>query len=190
MSNSRDALAQILWEASAMTAGEAYVLTDRLLAAGWCNPEAERFWSKVDKTGDCWFWTATVNNSGYGTYWLDGKYVLAHRHTYALANGEIPDGIFIDHTCYAHHCVNPAHLRAATRKENGENRQGPQRNNTSGVLGVSWDAKNQRWRAKVVHSGKSHHVGRFENLWDAEAAVTAKRNELFTHNEQDRIFNV
>lgn len=33
----------------------------------------ERFWSKVDSSGECWLWTAVLNSAGYGRYWRDGK---------------------------------------------------------------------------------------------------------------------
>ena len=51
----------------------------------------DRFWEKVDKSGDCWEWTAGLRN-GYGQFWLDGKNVGAHRVVMELEGNEIPDG--------------------------------------------------------------------------------------------------
>jgi hypothetical protein len=81
-------------------------------------------------------------------------------------------------------CVNPEHLRPVTQKQNVENRPGLAANNTSGVTGVYWHRN--RWMAEVKHNGSKHYVGRFTDIAEAEAAVIAKRNELFTHNDIDR----
>lgn len=143
-----------------------------------------RFWSKVDLLrGDgCWLWTAATNNYGYGVFWLDGKAQVATRLIM-----EAPAGLDVDHrrTC-PKSCVNPAHLRLATRSQNNQNFSGPQVNNKSGVRGVHWDKKAQRWTAQVAHRGKSHHVGYFDTVPEAENAVRLRRIELHSHNDADR----
>ena len=77
-----------------------------------------RFWSKVEKTDTCWLWTASKNHNGYGIFDINGKTQRAHRLSYELYKGKIPDGLQIDHLCRVRHCVNPDHLEAVTRKEN------------------------------------------------------------------------
>jgi hypothetical protein len=149
---------------------------------------AERFWAKVEKTETCWNWTGSKNRTGYGniarTPGSGSK--LSHRVSYEMAYGPIPDGMDIDHMCFNHACVNPAHLRAATRKQNMENLSGPTSKSTSGVLGVTWVEKDKAWRAQVMHNGKNHFLGRYSTLAEAESVVIAKRLELFTHNNLDR----
>jgi hypothetical protein len=83
-----------------------------------------RFWTKVDKSGDCWLWTAATNGAGYGilTMSRDGSKVLAHRWSYEHHNGPIPEGLVIDHLCRVPLCVRPDHLEAVTQAEN--NRRG------------------------------------------------------------------
>jgi hypothetical protein len=83
------------------------------------GPEVDRFWAKVTIVGpkDCWLWTGNVDTV-YGRFWLDGRKVLAHRYSYELAKGLIPDGLHIDHLCRVQLCVNPAHLEAVTQLEN------------------------------------------------------------------------
>lgn len=80
----------------------------------------DRFWGRVDKTGDCWLWTAYIRHDGYGEFWVGGikRRVLAHRYSYELARGTIPDGLQLDHLCRTRKCVNPAHLEAVTQREN------------------------------------------------------------------------
>lgn len=147
----------------------------------------ERFWAKVDRSGDCWLWTAAVvANRGYGMFSISGRLTLAHRVSYELANGSIPPGMQVDHTCHVRRCVNPAHLRLATPKQNSENRMAAQRNSKSGVRGVFRHTTTGRWYGQVTHDGRKVHVGYFDDLADAEAAVIAKRSELFTHNVLDR----
>jgi hypothetical protein len=79
----------------------------------------ERFWQKVIKTDGCWAWTAQTDIGGYGRFWLSPrKSVAAHRYSYESAIGTIPEGLFLDHLCRVHSCVNPAHLEPVTNQEN------------------------------------------------------------------------
>ncbi len=85
----------------------------------------DRFWSKVDASGDCWAWTAASAGKGYGKYTIpyrDGtgrsKHVYAHRHAWAVLVGEIPEGMVIDHLCKNRKCVNPDHLEVVTTRIN------------------------------------------------------------------------
>lgn len=147
----------------------------------------QRFWPRVDKAGGCWLWTGGVSTSGYGRFRVDGVQQAAHRVAYELSVGPIPEGMEIDHTCHTPLCVNPAHLRTATRKQNNENAPGARRNSKSGIRGVSWMPERKKWRATIGHNGKTIHLGLFADPGEAEAVVIAKRNELFTHNILDRV---
>lgn len=79
---------------------------------------AERFWSKVDRSGSCWPWLASKTKGGYGRFRADGKVVLSHRLAYELTYGPIPPGVKILHMCDYPPCCNPEHLRAGTQLEN------------------------------------------------------------------------
>lgn len=144
----------------------------------------DRFWTKVDTSGECWIWLAHIDAQGYGRFGQE----YAHRFSYELHRGmrPIPTGHQIDHICHNRACVNPKHLRAVTNKQNGENRKGPNRNSTSGVRGVTWNKRHQKWCAKFRHNGAYIYVGMFDSLNEAEKRVIARRNQVFTCNTKDR----
>jgi hypothetical protein len=75
---------------------------------------ADRFWSKVDKTGDCWIWTGAIASNGYGSF----AHSTAHRWAYTHLVGPVPDGMDLDHLCRVRTCCNPMHLEPVTRGEN------------------------------------------------------------------------
>lgn len=147
----------------------------------------ERFWAKVEKTETCWNWTA-AKPKGYGHFWVSpANCVKAHRFSYEMSVGPIAPGLVLDHTCHNTLCVNPEHLRPVTIQQNAENRSGAQANSATGVRGVQWHKASRKYQASVVLRRKRHHVGVFESIAEAEAAVIAKRLELFTHNDADRM---
>jgi hypothetical protein len=81
------------------------------------TPE-DRFWSKVDKSGDCWEWRASRDSYGYGHAWVRGKLVQSHRFAYIAMRGPIAAGLTIDHLCRNRGCANPAHMEVVSRGEN------------------------------------------------------------------------
>src|ERR1700688_2551484 len=152
------------------------------------GPWTERFWMKVHKTKDCWLWIAATTSAGYGDFRVGGRaggHYLAHRLAYRLTTGNDPIGLQIDHICHQKLCVNPAHLRPVTHKENLEHRRGAQRGNkSSGVRGVT--RNHGSWVAQVGHNGENIIVGRYLTIEEAAFAAKTKRCELFTHNDTDR----
>ena len=81
-------------------------------------PVEARFWSKVDKSGDCWLWMGSLTASGYGSFRGENRTVLSHRQAYELLVGCIPDDLTIDHLCRVRRCVNPTHMETVTNRIN------------------------------------------------------------------------
>lgn len=145
------------------------------------------FWDRVDKSGQCWEWTGGRNiEGGYGQFWKDGRHQKAHRVSYEMHVGPIPAEMVVDHVCMNKVCVNPAHLRLATVKQNNEHLVGARRNSKTGVRGVSWHKGAGKWVAQVRHDGVNSHVGYFDTIEEAAEAAKARRLEVFTHNSLDR----
>lgn len=133
----------------------------------------------VRNSQGCWDWTGEKTPAGYGT--LTKKYgrTLIHRYAYSRWVEKIPDGYVIDHLCYNTSCSNPEHLRAVTQKQNMENRKQAQSNSTTGVLGVHITASG-KYRARIKHHRKEHHLGTFEHIEDAEKAYLEAKRRLFS----------
>lgn len=148
---------------------------------------ADRFWEKVSRTDGCWNWTGTISNQ-YGSLKVNGKDLRAHRISYEINIGPIPEGMLIDHKCHNRLCVNPTHLQLATFKQNAENLIHQRMNNTSGYRGVNWVKRLGKWSAEVTHRGHKHHLGLFTSPEDAHKVAETKRLELFTHNEIDKAY--
>lgn len=84
------------------------------------NTLETRFWKYVDRRGDsdCWNWTGDKIRDGYGRIWNNGKTRRAHRISWELRYGEVPENMCVLHHCDNPSCVNPAHLYLGTNQDN------------------------------------------------------------------------
>lgn len=84
-------------------------------------PVEPRFWHYVAPMMDdrgCWEWTGTRMDFGHGQFSVNGKHRLAHRVSYELIVGPIPEGLTLDHLCRNPSCVNPRHLEPVPQRTN------------------------------------------------------------------------
>ena len=153
-------------------------LTDRLLA---------RMDEKtVVAESGCRAWTGGKDKDGYGHAWAAGAIMLVHRIAFFRETGVDPEESFVDHACFNPTCLNPAHLRLVTNKQNMENRSGMSKANTSGFRGATWSKARGKWQAQVQHNGTNKILGYFLTAAEAGAVAQVARLQIFTHNNLDR----
>lgn len=105
------------------------------------------FWAKVEKTLTCWIWTGAVSGPmKYGALTRSGMHFLAHRWSWKLAFGPIPDGMHVLHNCDTPRCVNPEHLFLGTKLDN-----------TRDMIAKG------RSKFSNPHPGMTHHNHRFSD---------------------------
>lgn len=110
----------------------------------------EAFWAKVaiaTDNGACWEWLGFRTNDGYGQMKWDRRAQKAHRVSWILANGEIPNNLWVLHSCDNPPCVNPNHLFLGTRQDNT----------------ADMDAKGRRSH-KPINEGEKHPHHKLTNL--------------------------
>ena len=100
----------------------------------------KRFWAKVKKNGpnECWLWQASKTSHGYGKIGSGGKYgpsLRAHRVSYEIHYGSIPNGLNVLHTCDNPPCCNPGHLFLGTQSINNWDRAKKGRTKNGDVRG-------------------------------------------------------
>lgn len=79
----------------------------------------ERFFERVEKSENCWIWLGARKDSGYGNFHLGNlKYRRAHKFSWEMHFGKVPDGLLVLHKCDNPICVKPNHLFLGNQKEN------------------------------------------------------------------------
>lgn len=81
----------------------------------------QRFWSKVhisNNIDDCWDWQQGCDKYGYGKFVFNNIRIKSHRFAWMITNGQIPEGLYILHSCDNRKCCNPKHLFLGTHLDN------------------------------------------------------------------------
>lgn len=140
-----------------------------------------RFWSKVNKDGPipphrqelgkCWVWVKGKFSFGYGAFWIipQRRNETAHKLSWMMVNGPIPDGKWILHKCDNPACCNPAHLFEGSHQENIDDmiKKGRQAKGATHFSATSPE--------KVV-KGESHHKAK---LTESDVCEIRKRKVSF-----------
>lgn len=117
-------------------------------------PIAPRLWAKVEKTEGCWNWVGATAH-GYGRIGVNGRTDGAHRVSWVLAYGSIPDGLYVLHRCDNRRCVRPDHLFLGTAKDNSQD------------MGSKGRAGFQR-HPEIVRRHERHHMAKLTEEQVAE----------------------
>lgn len=121
---------------------------------------------KADRSFGC-----VCKKWGYVIGRFNQKTIRAHRVIWEIFNGEIPEGMQIDHINHIRHDNRVENLRLVSNQENCKNIS-MQKNNTSGVTGVCWSKQKGKWMAKIKVDYKTINLGLYS---DIEKAVEARK---------------
>ena len=148
---------------------------------GYYRGPAEALANRVRADGDCLVCTGSTNTNGYGQINIKGTPRLAHRLAYELSKGQIPEGMFVDHTCFNRPCVNINHLRLATVGQNNHNRTGPNSNNKVGARNVS--RSGSKFEVRLTVNKVRLRLGRYDTLEEAALAAEEARLKHYSHTQ-------
>jgi hypothetical protein len=121
---------------------------------------AERFFTKVDMTGDCWIWTGSTTDYGHGQFYVGQQKFSAYRWLYEQFVGPVPEGLELDHLCRVPACVRPSHLEPVTHRENVLRGVAPTAVNAAKTHcdnGHPFDAENTRLRGNGHRTCRACH---------------------------------
>lgn len=129
----------------------------------------------------------TVDAAGYVRVALFRRAVAAHRFAWESIHGPIPDCMQVDHINHIRSDNRIENLRLVTHHENSQNVKLP-KNNTSGVIGVSYNKNRGTWQASIGGrlKGTHEHLGCFHNIEDAIRARRSAEKRLGYHENHGK----
>lgn len=137
--------------------------------------------SYPDPNSGCFVWAGTTRPDGYALFSVKGRSILAARVAWELANGPVPKGMEIRHKCHQRFCVNPDHLQLGTHAQNMADMVLARRGRRGGLPYGVKKQNGRGWIGRVClpgQKGRTVHLGTFDTIEDAAAAVEQRRAEL------------
>lgn len=133
----------------------------------------ERYSTKIEKTDSCWLWTGKIDPiqkvgclSKHGE---PGESIVVHRYAWELANGDIPEGMYVQQTCGKRHCVNPEHLYITNKRAEFE--RSPLADRFWAKVITSSDGGCWGWKASTNNSGYGH-------MWNRERRTMSRAPQI------------
>lgn len=138
--------------------------------------DIRRFWAKVQKGPGCWTWTASTRDKGYGAFvWTgtDGKIHQdrAHRFSYLLHVGPIPQGACVLHSCDNPGCARPEHLHLGSKADNNAEMRERGRARKGGSKTPVHLCRYRRGINHPLHKLTEKGVRRMRKLWGSGLSV-------------------
>lgn len=143
------------------------------------KPLRDRFVEKIRAGVACWEWTGMIDKAGYGRirgpHGRNGESLYAHRVSYELFIGCIPDGLDLDHLCRNRKCVNPRHLEAVTHKINLLRSSAPSieihlsdscgRGHRKTAANIYWRRDRPgKWECRACHKERENREGKIGDM--------------------------
>lgn len=151
-----------------------------------------RFFAKVNKVEDqdsCWEWTASRFGTGYGSFGIGTKVKYAHRVSWELENGPIPNGLWVLHRCDNPRCIRPSHLFLGTAAENNADMRAKGRVNSNPWV-ARGDENGMRKHPERVLRGDDHWmrkhpelIPRGEDHWTQKHPELVRRGDSHYHSK-------
>jgi hypothetical protein len=145
-----------------------------ILQALFLYRDGKLFWKKSGNGRNVGDEAGMLTNKGYRRVKIDGLLHMAHRLVWAYHFDSVPE--YIDHIDQNKSNNAIGNLRLASKIENGRNIL-LRKNNTSGIKGVYWATREQKWAAELSINKRPHRLGYFDDIELAELVVTEARNK-------------
>lgn len=127
-----------------------------------------RLFLGVKKEGDCWIWQGSTVAGNYGKVRISGITHSTHKASYLIFKGEIPDGLWVCHSCDVKKCINPDHLFLGSPAEN---------------------RRDAYLKNRIKYCiGENNHFSRLSDIQAEE--IRLLKSEGFTYERLSRIFNM
>ena len=151
------------------------MITQKIIKEYLDYKEGHLFWKKQPNYGICvGDKSGTVNKQGYVQIKIFNKRYYAHRLIFFMFNGYFPQEIDHIDGNKSNNCIE--NLRSVTREQNIQNTK-LRKDNTSGIKGVCWDKRSNKWKVQIAVNKKNHFLGHFDSIDLAKKTVDQFRKK-------------